>query len=163
MVCVQSVCEEVWTNCCRDKRKTKIEQQTDRQRFLAFIVRLSLKLSSILCKAFFSLVIYSSSSSIWLSVWPLWWFLFSQRLLAPRLLDHWVGRDPCPASLQFLLLLPRYVNPYYPLPPNSSCPVFPIREQRLRWMVRQSTAPQTVWLMAPPFHLGRAEAPRGPV
>lgn len=89
---------------------------------------------------------------------PLFW-----AFLAPGLLDHWAGRDPCPASPQLPLPLLRYVNPFQPLPPNPSCPIFSIRDWGLRLMVRQSiTPPQMGWFIVPPFHLGRAEAPGGP-
>lgn len=80
-------------------------------------------------------------------------------LLALGLLDHWAGRDPCPASL---FPLPRYVNCFYSLPPNPSCPFFSIRDWELRWMARQWTAPQMGWFIVHPFHLGRAQDPGGP-
>lgn len=72
--------------------------------------------------------------------------------------------DPCPASLQLLLSLSPgiWTAPILGLPAPLA-PCSPSGEQGLRWMVRQSIAPQTGWFIAPPFHLGRAEAPGGPV
>lgn len=66
--------------------------------------------------------------------------------------------DLCPTSLHLILPLPRYVDPFYPLILSPSCPIFTIRDQSLRWMVKPSN-PQMGWFMAPPFHLCRAEDP----